>query len=72
MMKLMRVFLEWLSVPMLIFSLQFPQGSLLYWLSSSIYTIFFNLLLGYPKVNQVLGLLPQHGTTKISYYFEYN
>ena len=35
----LRTVLEWLCVPLLAISLQLPQGTLLYWLASSTFTL---------------------------------
>lgn len=47
---------EWLSVPILIVTLQLPQGALVYWLTSSLCSVGQSLLLGNASVRKALNL----------------
>jgi hypothetical protein len=46
----LRLFLEWLTVPMLLVALQLPHASLVYWLSSGLATLGQQSLLRLPHV----------------------
>ncbi len=46
----LRLFLEWLTVPMLLVALQLPQASLCYWLSSGLATLGQQYLLRLPAI----------------------
>ena len=46
----LRLFLEWLTVPMLLVALQLPHASLVYWLSSGLATLGQQALLRLPPV----------------------
>ncbi|CAD7700447.1 unnamed protein product [Ostreobium quekettii] len=53
---MLKLFLEWLSIPILVISMQLPHASLLYWLSSSLFSLAQNLVLGHPQVRAQLGM----------------
>ena len=46
----LRLFLEWLTVPMLLVALQLPHASLVYWLSSGLATLGQQSLLRLPPL----------------------
>eukprot|EP00210_Caulerpa_lentillifera_P002477 g2375.t1 len=58
--KLLKFGMEWLAVPVLIITLQLPQGTLIYWLTSSYCSIGQNCVLGNASIRQKLKL-PQFG-----------
>ncbi|KAK9841634.1 hypothetical protein WJX74_009107 [Apatococcus lobatus] len=53
-----RILLEWLSIFMLVITLQLPQGPVLYWASSATFTLLQGRLLQLPSVREWLGLRP--------------
>ncbi len=46
----LRLCLEWLTVPMLLVGLQLPHASLVYWLTSGLYTLGQHFALRLPAV----------------------
>lgn len=52
----LRLFLEWLTVPMLLVALQLPHASLCYWLSSGLATLGQHYALKLPAVRSALAL----------------
>lgn len=57
---IVRVAMEWALVPMLIISLQLPQGTLCYWSTSSFLALTQNQLLRLSSVRSKLGLSNTH------------
>ncbi|PSC76493.1 ALBINO3 chloroplastic [Micractinium conductrix] len=52
----LRLFLEWMMVPMFAIALQLPQGALCYWATSSTLALAQNYALRQPGVRQLAGL----------------
>jgi membrane protein insertase Oxa1/YidC/SpoIIIJ len=62
----LRLFLEWLTVPMLLVALQLPHAPLVYWLSSGLATLGQQSLLRLPAVRYArLHLVRKVGCTAI-------
>ena len=55
-----------MSVPLLVVALQLPQGALIYWLTSSLYSVGQGLTLGHPSVRQLLHLPPSNNGDAMS------
>ncbi|CAL8465063.1 g4598 [Coccomyxa elongata] len=55
-MGIAKALLEWVTVPVLALALSLPHGALVYWLSSSTFSILQNLALQRPEVRERLGL----------------
>lgn len=53
-----RLALEWVTVPMLIIALQLAHAPLVYWLSSTLFTLGQHVFLQSPAVRSAMGLLP--------------
>ncbi|GMH34191.1 hypothetical protein BSKO_02025 [Bryopsis sp. KO-2023] len=56
--RVLKIVLEWISIPVLVISFQLPQGTLLYWLTNSLYSIGSNLAFSQPFIRKSLQLGP--------------